>query len=56
MMARLSSYETRNDDEDGTWLNLVWFADIDDQKSITDFVAEALQQIDWKAEAESYWI
>ena len=56
MMAQLRSYERRNDDEDGTWLNLVWFADIDDQKSITDFVAEALQQIDWKAEAESYWI
>ena len=56
MMAQLRSYERRNDDEDGTWLNLVWFADIDDQKSVTDFVAYALQQIDWKAEAYSYWI
>jgi len=48
MMAQLRSYEGRNDDEDGTWLNLVRFADVEDNKSITDFVAEALQQINWK--------
>lgn len=56
MMAQLRSYKRRNDDEDGTWLNLVWFADIDDTKSITDFVTEALRQVNWKVEADSYWI
>ena len=34
----------------------VWFADIDDTKSIADFVTEALRQVNWKAEADSYWI
>jgi NAD-dependent SIR2 family protein deacetylase len=56
MMAQLRSYERRNDDEDGTWLNLVWFADIDDKKTIADFVADALQQVDWKTDSESYMI
>ncbi len=56
MMAQLRCYERRNDDEDGTWLNLVWFADIDDKKMIADFVADALQQVDWKTDSESYMI
>jgi hypothetical protein len=35
---------------------LVWFADIDDQKSIKDFVESALQNVDWPKEAEGYVI
>ena len=56
MMAQLSTLDRRNDDEDGSWLNLVWFADIDNEKSIRDFVAEALEKVDWNKEAEAYLI
>ena len=35
-------------------MNLVWFAEIDDEKSITAFVEEALAQVDWKAQAEGF--
>jgi NAD-dependent SIR2 family protein deacetylase len=55
-MARIECFEARNKDEDGTWLNLVWFADVDDEKSMKDYVEEALEQIDWEKEADSYWI
>ena len=46
----------RDKEEDGSWLNLVWFADIDDQKSIRDFVAAALENVDWNTEAEAFLI
>jgi len=37
-------------------MNLIWFAEIDDEKSIKDFVREALAQVDWKMQAEGYEI
>ena len=55
MIAQIKCNEDRNKDEDGSWLNIVWWADIDDEKSIKDYVADALQNIDWRAEADSYW-
>ena len=39
---------------DGSWMNLVWFAEIDDEKSIKAFVEEALAQVDWKTQAEGF--
>lgn len=56
MMAQVSCQEPRNSNEDGSWLNFVWFADIDDQKSIKDFVESALENVDWQKEAEGYVI
>ena len=40
----------------GSWLNLVWFAEIDDEKSLTAFVTEALRQVDWPTQAASFEI
>jgi hypothetical protein len=48
--------EPRHTDEDGSWLNLVWFAEIDDKKSINDFVESTLKNVDWDNEAESFHI
>jgi hypothetical protein len=35
-------------------MNLVWFAEVDDEKSVVDFVTEALAQVDWSTQASSY--
>ena len=40
----------------GSWMNLIWFAEIDDEKSIKAFVEEALAQVDWKGQAAGYEI
>ena len=54
MMAQLSCLEPRDENMHGSWLNVVWFTDIDDEKSIKDFVAEALGKVDWGREAEDF--
>ena len=54
MMAQLSSLDSYKKGEHGSWLNIVWFADIDNQKTITEFVAAAMQHVDWEEEAESF--
>ena len=54
MMAQLSCLEPRDKSMHGSWLNVVWFTDIDDEKSIKDFVAEALEKVDWEREAEDF--
>jgi NAD-dependent SIR2 family protein deacetylase len=54
--ARIRSWETVNDEDDGSWMNLIWFAEIDDDKSIKAFVEEALAQVDWKTQATAYSI
>ena len=51
--AQVSSWDTPGNDC-GTWMNLVWFAEIDDEKSIKAFVEEALAQVDWKSQAEGF--
>ena len=38
----------------GSWLNLVWFAELDDEKPLTAFVTEALRQVDWTIQATSF--
>ena len=54
MMAQLSCLEPGDKSMHGSWLNLVWFADVDNNKTITAFVAEALEKIDWGREAEDF--
>ena len=56
MMAQLSSLDSYKEGDDGSWLNIVWFADIDNQKTITEFVTEALQHVNWEEEAEGFLI
>ena len=56
LMARIECHERRNEQEDRTWLHLIWFADIDDDKSVRDYVADALTQVNWEQDAESYCI
>lgn len=41
---------------DGSWMNLIWFAEIDDEKSLRAFVEEALAQVDWPRHATDYEI
>ena len=53
-VAQISSGEPIADDDHGSWMNLIWFAEIDDEKSIKAFVEEALAQVDWKGQAEGY--
>ena len=52
--ARIRSWETVNDEDEGSWMNLIWFAEIDDDKSMKAFVEEALRQVDWNKQAEGY--
>jgi NAD-dependent SIR2 family protein deacetylase len=55
-VAQISSWEPINEHDDGSWMNLIWFAEIDDDKSIKAFVQEALAQVDWKRQADGYSI
>jgi len=55
-VAQISSGEPIADDDHGSWMNLIWFAEIDDEKSIKAFVEEALAQVDWKGQAAGYEI
>jgi NAD-dependent SIR2 family protein deacetylase len=55
-VARIRSWDKVNDDDEGSWMNLIWFAEIDDDKSIKAFVEEALAQVDWKKLASGYSI
>ena len=54
--AQIRCWETTDADSDGSWMNLIWFAEIDDNKSIKDFIAEALEQVDWPTQATGYLI
>jgi len=55
-VAQISSGERIDERDSGSWMNLIWFAEIDDEKSIKAFVEEALRQVDWKGQAEGYEI
>jgi NAD-dependent SIR2 family protein deacetylase len=56
MIATIQCNQSSRADDDGTWLTLIWFAEIDEEKSIKDYVAEAVVQVDWEKEAEGYSI
>ena len=52
--AQIRTFERLTDEDDGSWMNLIWFAEIDDDKTTKAFVEEALNQVDWKASASGY--
>ena len=52
--AQIIAYEPLTKDDEGSWVNLIWFAEINDDKSIKAFVEEALKQVDWRASASGY--
>ena len=54
MMAQLTSLDSCPKGDHGAWLNIVWFADVDDEKTISEFVAEALKHIVWSKQAEGF--
>ena len=56
MIATIKCHESPRADEHGTWLTLIWFAEVDEEKSIKDYVSEAVAQVDWEKEAEGYLI
>ena len=56
MIATIKCNQSPRADEQGTWLTLIWFAEIDEEKSIKDYVSEAVAQVDWAKEAEGYLI
>ena len=53
-VAQINSRERINEQDDGSWMNLICFAEIVDDKSIKKFVEEALAQVDWKTQAEGF--
>jgi NAD-dependent SIR2 family protein deacetylase len=55
--AQIRTFEPLTDEDDGSssWMNLIWFAEIDDGKTIKAFVEEALKRVDWKASASGFW-
>lgn len=53
--ARVRSWESVNEwDDNGSVMNLIWFADIDDSKSILSYVEDSVRQIDWGKLATGY--
>jgi hypothetical protein len=52
--AQIRTFEPLTDEDNGSWMNLIWFAEIDDDKTTKAFIEEALKQIDWKASASGY--
>jgi NAD-dependent SIR2 family protein deacetylase len=54
--AQIRTFKPLTDEDDGSWMNLIWFAEIDDNKTTKACVEEALKQVDWKASASGYSI
>ena len=54
--ASISTFEPLTDEDDGSRMNLIWFTEIDDDKSVKDFVTEALSQVDWGRNATGFSI
>ena len=53
-VAQITSWKLLEPTACGSWLNLVWFAEIDDQKPLPAFVSEALKRVDWDRQASSF--
>lgn len=52
---RVRSRESVNErDDNGSVMNLIWFADMDDSKSILSYVEDAVRQVDWRKLATGY--
>jgi NAD-dependent SIR2 family protein deacetylase len=54
--AQIATSERLTDEDNGSWMNLIWFAEIDDDKTTKAFIEEALKQFDWRANASGYSI
>jgi NAD-dependent SIR2 family protein deacetylase len=54
--AQIQTFEPMTDEDDASWMNLIWFGEIDDAKTTKAFVEDALKLIDWKANASGYSI
>jgi NAD-dependent SIR2 family protein deacetylase len=52
--AQIRTFEPLTEEDEGSWMNLIWFAEIDDDKTTKAFIEEALNQIDWKASASGF--
>jgi hypothetical protein len=53
--ARVRSRDSVNErDDNGSVMNLIWFAEMDDTKSILSYVEDAVRQIDWRKLATGY--
>ena len=53
--ARVRSCDSVNErDDNGSVMNLIWFAEMDDAKSILSYVEDAVRQIDWRKLATGY--
>lgn len=50
-VAQISSQEQISQDGEWSWMNLIWFAEIDHEKTLQAYVEEALRHVDWKASA-----
>jgi hypothetical protein len=53
-MAQVQSNAEINDQDESSWINLVWYADIDDSKTIVDLVRDAVAQVDWQSQASGF--
>ena len=54
--AQICTFERLTAGYEGSWMNLIWFAEIDDDRSMKGFLEEALKQVDWKASSSGYSI
>jgi hypothetical protein len=52
--AQISTLQPLTDGDDGSWMNLIWFAEIDDDKTTKRFVEEALKSVDWNVSASGF--
>ena len=43
------------DDDFGSFMTLIWFVEIGDERPVTELIKEALTQINWKACATRSW-
>ena len=53
-MAQVRSDAKVNDVDESSWMNLVWYANVDESKTIVDLVREALAQVDWQSQASGF--
>ena len=44
---KIKTFEPLSDKDDGSSTSLIWFAEIDGDRSVKDFVTEAVSQVDW---------
>jgi hypothetical protein len=52
--AQIRTFEPLTDGDDGSWMNPIWFSEIDDDKTTKRFVEEALKSIDWNVSASGF--